>query len=167
MAASSREGRRENRALVVLPIKSTPANVLAVTAPPSLPPQVCSDLSARSSHSRVAPENPHPLTVCLRSATLLPWTAQLYGRLTAEEFNAVVGLTNETLKSHGGHSVLSLLLPLLLVDLCSIGLIALLNPWLLVAPWDFALGDVALPISVEFILFFCMFPGTAPALAPS
>lgn len=91
--------------------------------------------------------------------------AQLLGRLTPEELHGVISAANETLKSHGSHSFLALLLPLLVVDLCSVGLIAALNPWLLLAPWDFPLADVALPISIEFVLFFCMFPGQPRARA--
>ncbi|KAG8464875.1 hypothetical protein KFE25_010243 [Diacronema lutheri] len=101
-------------------------------------------------------------SLAVEAPTTLP--QQLAGRLTAEEFNAIVGLANETLKRHGGLGLLVLLLPLLLLDLLSVALLALLNPWLLLAPWDFALGDVVLPISLEFILFFCIFPVTVYAL---
>mmetsp|Transcript_40533 Transcript_40533/g.100092 ORF Transcript_40533/g.100092 Transcript_40533/m.100092 type:complete len:313 (+) Transcript_40533:203-1141(+) len=89
---------------------------------------------------------------------------ELLGRLTPEELAVVVAVTNETLKTHASLSFLALLLPLVLLDLVSVLLLALFDPWLLVAPWDFALGDIVLPVSLEFLMFFCVFPVTVYAL---
>jgi hypothetical protein len=79
--------------------------------------------------------------------------------LTQEEYNAVVAVVNETLQAHANLSFLVLLLPLVLLDLLLICLLAALDPWLLLTPWEFPAGDLVVPISIEFVLFFCVFPG--------
>jgi hypothetical protein len=84
---------------------------------------------------------------------------------------ALVGDLDATLRAHGSLSLLGLLLPLVCVDLLIIALLALVDPWLLLAPWQFATDEIVLPLALEFALFFCAFPGAphagrAPGAAP-
>lgn len=70
----------------------------------------------------------------------------------------MVTLLNEAIRAQGTFSFVMLLLPFVLVDVITMVALGASNPWLLIAPWDFEVGDLVIPLSVEFFLFLCVFP---------
>ena len=83
---------------------------------------------------------------------------QLDSRLAEAEFQGVVAGINTTLQPLSGFSVLSLLFPFLVVDVLTMTLLSVIDPWLLISPWDYPLTDLLLPMGLEFGIIFCSFP---------
>ena len=78
--------------------------------------------------------------------------------------HGVIASINSTLQPLSGFGVLSLLLPFLLVDVITVTLLSLMDPWLLITPWDSPLADLLLPLGMEFFVVFCSFPLMALAV---
>jgi len=87
-----------------------------------------------------------------------PMPRQLDSRLAEAEFQGVVAGINTTLQPLSGFSVLSLLFPFLVVDVLTMTLLSVIDPWLLISPWDYPLTDLLLPMGLEFGIIFCSFP---------
>ena len=79
-------------------------------------------------------------------------------RLAETEWRVLVECINSALLPLSHFGFMSLLLPFLLVDLLTMLLLCAIDPWLLITPWDYALSELLLPISLEFLLVFCGFP---------
>ena len=90
--------------------------------------------------------------------------AQLATRMSEVEYHGVIASINSTLQPLSGFGVLSLLLPFLLVDVITVTLLSLMDPWLLITPWDSPLADLLLPLGMEFFVVFCSFPLMALAV---
>lgn len=90
------------------------------------------------------------------SSSALP--PQLQQRLSEDEFRDIVASINAILAVFINVGFFSLLCPFVFLDVITMTIIAFIDPWLLISPWDYSLHDFMLPLALEFLLFVCAFP---------
>lgn len=98
------------------------------------------------------------------SITTGPMPRQLAARLAEAEYQGFIAGVNNMLQPLSSFGVLSLLLPFLIIDLLTIALLSVIDPWVMISPWDYPMMDLMLPLGLEFGVLFCSFPLMAYAI---
>lgn len=87
-----------------------------------------------------------------------PMPPQLGTRLAEVEYHGMVAGVNNALQPLSGFGVISLLMPFLLFDVVVIVALTLFDPLLFLAPWDYTMLELLLPLGFEFGIVFGSFP---------
>ena len=90
---------------------------------------------------------------------------QLSQRLAEVEYHGIVAGVNSVLQTFSGFSVLALLLPFVVFDSAVLIALILFDPSLILAPWDYGMLELLLPLGLEFGVIFGSFPLVAHLLS--
>ena len=94
-----------------------------------------------------------------------PMPQQLSQRLAEVEYHGIVAGVNSVLQTFSGFSVLALLLPFVVFDSAVLIALILFDPSLILAPWDYGMLELLLPLGLEFGVIFGSFPLVAHLLS--